>query len=113
LEQNQLAGTFSQTGKQAADHHRASPCGERFGYVTAEANAAVSDDWYISFVCDRRRFGDGRDLRHSDAADHPRRANGPRSDPDFDRIGPGLNQSACPFTRGDVASNDVDVPAFL
>ncbi len=54
-----------------------------------------------------------RDLRNADARNHPRRADRPGPDADFDGVGAGGDQVAASLGGGDVAGHDVDIPTLL
>ena len=51
---------------------------------------------------------DRGDLRHADARHHAGRADRPRPDPDFDRVGPRFHQRLRALLGGDVAGDHVD-----
>src|SRR5690606_30502166 len=95
--------------EEAADHRRMRARDDRLRDVPGVADAAVRDDRHVRALergCDLR---DGRDLRHADPRDDPRRADRPRADADLDPVRARLDEGARRLPRHDVAGDELEV----
>ena len=67
---------------------------------------AVGDDPHAQLLRLLRTIGHGRNLRHADAADHARGADGTGADTDLDAVGACADQVMHGFLGGHVAADD-------
>ena len=86
-------------GEQAADHHAVRAGDDRLGDVAGEADAAVGDQRHAGAFERRGDVRDGGDLRHADACDDARRADGAGADADLDAVGTGFDERLAPRRR--------------
>ena len=86
-----------------------SPSGQGLGHFAGKLDPAVGGDGDAVLLGLLGAFHDGGHLGHAHAGHHAGGADGARSDPDLDPVGPGLDQGAGPFGRGHVAGNDLDI----
>ena len=112
LEHLGLARGFLAPGKHRAEHHDAAARGERLDDIAGVLDAAVGDDGNAVFVGDLRAFHHGGDLRHADARDDARRADGAGADADLNAVGPRLNERLRGGGGGDVAGDELRVGVF-
>ena len=68
--------------------------------------SAITGTWLSTA---RRDVRHGGDLRHADAGDDARGADGARADADLDAVDAGLHEIARGFGGGDVAADDLQV----
>src|SRR5690606_33952515 len=104
-----VARRFFGAGEEAADHRRMRARDDRLRDVPGVADAAVRDDRHVRALergCDLR---DGRDLRHADPRDDPRRADRARADADLDPVRARLDEGARRLPRHDVAGDELEV----
>ena len=83
------------------------------GDVARIADAAIGDERDAGPLEGLGDVRDGRDLRHADTADDPRRADRARTDADLDAVDAGLDERPRRLGRGDVATDDLDVGVVL
>src|SRR5215469_1779302 len=113
VDENQLAGPFIAAGQQAAEHDGVRAGRDGLRDVAGVLDAAVADHWHVRGLTRLRGRVDRRDLRDADAGDDPRRANGARSDADFDGVGTGVDERLSSGPRGNVAADHLDARVGL
>ena len=102
-----FARCFVGACKHAAQHHGGGACGQGFGHVAGEADAAVGNQRHAGAL---ERFGhvvNRRQLRHAHAGHDAGGANRARADAHFHRVCPGRHQIACRLCGGDVAADNL------
>ena len=113
LEQEHLARAFVGAGEQGPDHAAFGARRDGLGQVAGILDAAVGDERDFGLPARLRRLDDGRELRHADAGDHARRADGAGPDADLDAIGAGVDQRPGAVGGGDVAADHLDIVGKL
>ena len=82
-------GRFFCAGKQAAQHHAGTACGQCLHDVTGILDAAVGDDADAMLVRLFRTISNGRDLRHTNAGHHTGRTDGTGANANLDTVNTG------------------------
>src|SRR5690554_285821 len=105
LEQFDLAGGLFSPGKHGAHHHGVGAGDYRFGQITGEADAAVSNHRYTGALQCGGDIGNRRNLWHPDTCDNACCADGTWTNTDLDRIRTSLDQIQSCFAGGNIAAN--------
>ena len=111
--QDDVAGSLVRAGEQPARHHRVGAGGDRLRDVPGGTEPAVADHRDAVRLGGPSTLVDRRHLRHADAGDDTGGADGPRSNPDLDRVRAGVDQRLGRLGRGDVPGDHLAVPLPL
>ena len=109
LEHLGLARGFLTPGEHGAEHHDAAARGERLDDIAGIFDAAVGNDGDAVLIGDLRAFHHGGDLRHADARNDARRADGAGADADLDAVRARLNERFRGGGGGDVAGDELRI----
>ena len=109
LEHLGIARGFLAPGEHGAEHHDAAARGKRLDDIAGVLDAAVGDDGDAVFVGDLRAFHHGGDLRHADARNDARRADGAGADADLDAVRARLDERFRGGGGGNVARDELRV----
>ena len=80
---------------------------DRLGNVAGIPNATVRDDRHIAAADRLVDLGDGRNLRHADTGNDPRRADRAGTDTDLDAVGASVDEHFRGFAGDDIAGNEL------
>ena len=107
-----FARGFFGTCQHGAYHHGSSTCGDRFGDVTGETDAAVGDNRDTGAFQRFNRVRNGGDLRYTYASYDTSRTDGTRTDTHFNRAATGFSQGTSACASCHVAADDLQVWVF-
>src|SRR6266704_3633848 len=107
LIENGFAGRLFGAGKEAPDHDHGGAGGNGLGDISRIFHPAVGDHGNTRAFRGPRGFHDGGYLRHSGAGDDARRADGPRTDADFEAIDAESDEVARAFVRADISRHQL------
>src|SRR5699024_9670797 len=107
VDEDQFAGAFLHSGEKTTEHDGTVPGDHVLGDRTLVLQTTVGDERLLRRPTGLGRLENGGDLGGTDPGDHTRGADGTGTDPDLDRIRPGVDEQLGAVPGGDVARDHV------